>query len=295
MSVDPPRPKGPPLNAIRAFEAAGRHQSFVGAAQELSVSAGAISQHIKALEGWSGVALFQRNAQGVALTAAGRQLAPRFTAAFDALADATHALRNLSVHKDIHIAALPSVAQLWLSPRLRKVRAAFPDMKFSVTAMENPPNMTRELFDLWLFIGVPGDHPYEVIIAADDVVPVCAPSLVEQIATPEDLNTVPLLHDQTWRDDWVAWSKATGVPLNNATTGPSYSLYSLAVEEAKSGAGALMGHRTLIRDALDDGTLVAAYPEPVTMGRSLILGLPRASRRRAEIDEITAVLLDELQ
>jgi len=292
MSVNPPRPKGPPLNAMRAFEAAGRHQSFVRAADELSVSPGAISQHIKTLEGWAGVALFRRNAQGVELTSAGRSLIESSTKAFDALSDATHDLRNLAAHRDIHIAALPSIAQLWLPSRLGKIRSTFPDMNFSVTAMEAPPNLSRELFDLWLFIGVPGQHPDEIIIAPDEVLPVCAPSLADRITEPEQLNTVPLLHDQTWTDDWPHWSRATGVRLKDASSGPSYSLYSLAVEEAKSGAGALVGHRVLIEDALRGGSLVAVYPDAIKTGRSLVLGLPHSSRRRAEIRDIAKLLSD---
>ena len=95
MTVAPNRPKGPPLNAMRAFEAAARHVSFVAAAEELSVSAGAVSQHIKALEAWAGTPLFRRNAKGVELTREGQVLVETFTRAFDGLADATRALRNL--------------------------------------------------------------------------------------------------------------------------------------------------------------------------------------------------------
>ena len=83
MSVTPKRPKGPPLNAMRAFEAAARCNSFVLAAEELNVTAGAISQHIKALEDWAGVPLFERQAKGVSLSTAGRSLLPQFKRAFD--------------------------------------------------------------------------------------------------------------------------------------------------------------------------------------------------------------------
>lgn len=290
MGINPPRPKGPPLNAMRAFEAAGRHQSFVRAADELSVSPGAISQHIKTLEGWSGVALFQRNAQGVELTSAGRGLIEAFTTAFDALSEATHGLRNLAVQGEFHIAALPSVAQLWLPARLGMIREALPDMRFSVTAMETPPNLTRELFDLCVFIGLPSGQPDERIIAPDEIIPVCAPSMAKRITRPEDLNSVPLLHDRTWSGDWARWSKATGTDLKHPSAGPSYSLYGLAVEEAKSGAGALMGHKALIEEPLRNGSLVAPFPRPVATGQALLLGLPHTSRRRAGVDEIARLL-----
>lgn len=293
MSVNPPRPKGPSLNALRAFEAAGRHQSFVLAADELSVSPGAVSQHIKTLEAWSGVTLFQRNAQGVELTRAGLSVIQRFTVAFDALSDAAHDLRNLSTQIEIHIAALPAVAQLWLPSRLGKIRQAFPDIRFFVTAMETPPNLTREMYDIRLFIGEHcADNADERAIVPDEIVPVCAPSLAERITKPGHLNTVPLLQDQTWSNDWVQWSNLTGEHLDDATSGPGYSLYSLAVEEAKSGAGALMGHRMLIERALAEETLVSVYPKMVPTGRALILGMRHRSRRRREVDDVANVLME---
>lgn len=290
MSVAPPRPKGPPLNAMRAFEAAARLGSFVAAAEELSVTPGAVSQHIKTLEGWSGVDLFRRNAQGVELTASGRDLLPTFRAAFDSLATATHRLRNLRPDPDIHIAALPSVAQLWLPARLGRIRRSFSSLTFSVTALETPPSLRRDLFDLSLFFGVPDQNQDQRIIAEDEIIPVCAPDLAKEIDSPEKLKRVPLLQDRTWLDDWAIWSKASGVHLRDPTNGPGYSLYSLAVEEAKAGAGVLMGHMSLIEDALQKHTLVPVSPRPVKTGRSLILSLPHPSVRRRQIDEIAALL-----
>lgn len=288
MSVAPHRPKGPPLNALRAFEAAARHVSFVAASEELSVTPGAVSQHIKTLEGWAGVALFRRNAQGVELTSAGRSLVRDFGLAFDALAAATHRLRNLDPDADIHIAALPSVAQLWLPARLGRIRQARPGLNFSVTAMETPPSLSRELFDLSVFFAVPDGSPDQVVLAPDTIFPVCAPHFAK---TP--LDALPLLHDQTWSDDWTTWSRLSGIPLEDARKGPKYSLYSLAVEEAKAGAGLLMGHACLIGEALASGSLVPVFDATFTTGRSLVLGLPQKSQRRAGLDGIVDLLLGE--
>ena len=289
MSVAPKRPKGPPLTAMRAFEAAARHVSFVAAAEELNVTPGAISQHIKTLESWSGAPLFRRNAQGVELTAAGASLVARFTAAFDGLADAARDLRNLKPNGDFHIAALPSVAQLWLPKRLSRVRARFPEVNFSVTAMETPPSLARELFDLALFFGVPDGTDTQISICADEIVPVCAPDLLGRSGGLEDLT---LLHDQTWSDDWTKWSKATGVPLSTPLSGPQFSLYSLAVEEAKAGAGALMGHLCLIEDALATKALVRASEHSCPSGRHLICETPEARRQRDETQDVVKLLLD---
>lgn len=194
MSVVPKHPKGPPLNAMRAFEAAARHASFVDAAEELNVTPGAISQHVKTIEGWAGTPLFRRNAQGVELTRVGATLLPAFSVAFDRLADAARALHNLRPESDFRIAALPSVAQLWLPKRLAQVRAQFPDINFSVTAMEKPPRLSRELFDLSIFIDVPTGDSNQVCLCPDEIAPVCAPSVFDRIT---DFKDISLLHDQT--------------------------------------------------------------------------------------------------
>ena len=287
MSVAPKRPKGPPLNAMRAFEAAARHVSFVAAADELCVTPGAISQHIKTLEDWAGTSLFRRNAQGVELTKAGASLVSRFTVAFDALSDATRALRNLGPDVEFHIAALPSVAQLWLPGRLSKIRAHFPLINFSVTAMETPPSLSRELFDLAIFFDDPKGSPDNVPICDDEIVPVCAPGLK---ARDLDLQTATLLHDQTWADDWALWSKETGTPLDDPRRGPMFSLYSLAVEEAKAGAGVLIGHMCLIEVALANGSLEHASEHSCKTGRSLCAQMPDEARRRPETEQVVSLL-----
>jgi len=290
MAVHPRHPKGPPLNALRAFEAAARLESFVAAAEELNVTPGAVSQHIKALEGWAGTALFQRNPQGVLLLPAGRSLADDFTQAFDQLAAATQSLRNMAPKPEIHIAALPSVAQLWLPPRLGRLRGLRPDLNFSVTALETPPRLSRELFDMSVFFCELQDIEDQVVLTEDYIFPVGAPKLAE---SPR-LESLPLLHDQTWQDDWLLWTETTGVSVGDLNRGPRYSLYSLAVEEAKSGAGALMGHSCLIEQALRSGDLRRLSQKNGTTGRALAIQLPHPSRRHPDIDAVVSLLREVL-
>ena len=286
MPVAPRRPKGPALNAMRAFEAAARLSSFVAAAEELGVTPGAISQHVKTLEDWAGTALFKRRAQGVELTPAGESIKSDFSAAFDAMARATHALRNLTRETHIHIAALPSIAQLWLPPRLVAIRQAFPANRFSVTALETPPSLRRDLFDLSVFFAPETGNPDQIVLASDLMTPVCAPSLAAQIKDAGDLQNQTLLHDQTWLDDWPKWANTNGLPSNNMTNGPRFSLYGLAVEEAKAGAGILMGHLSLIEPALKSGELVRLSDIDVPSGQVLALNLPHRSLRRPELNDI---------
>lgn len=271
MSVSPPRPKGPPLNALRAFEAAARLGSFSAAAEELCVTPGAISQHIKAIEDWTGIPLFERRSQGVRLTSTGQRLKPAFTEAFDAMGEAVNRLRETIPKAPVEIAALPSIAQLWLSKRMPRLRTALPDLGISVTALERPPNLRREMFDLSLFLREPSRERNEVRLSPDTIFPICNPDIARRLTRPTDLRGETLLHDISWADDWQIWATSAGLDLPNIATGSRYSLYSLALEEAKNGAGVLMGHGCLVQDALADGSLVAPYAHQAKTGKYLIL------------------------
>lgn len=286
MAVGPKRPKGPPLNALRAFEAAARLESFVAAAEELGVTPGAVSQHVKAVEAWAGTPLFDRNAQGIALSTAGRRLQGEFTLAFDQLAAATQSLKSLAPNPAIHIAALPSVAQLWLPPRLERLRAARPDLDLSVTALETPPRLSRDLFDLSVFLTIPDGTGDQLVLAEDRIFPVAAPSLAPGL----DITTAPLLHDQTWGADWALWSETVSVPIGDATRGARHSLYALAVEEAMAGAGVLMGHEVLVEQALHSGRLVRVSERTCETGKALVLDRPHRSRRHPSLDAVVDLL-----
>jgi len=271
MSVSPPRPKGPPLNALRAFEAAARLGGFANAADELCVTPGAVSQHIKALEEWIGADLFERRSQGVRLSAFGAEVAPGFAEAFDAMGAAVHGMRSAARHKTLHIAALPSVAQLWLSPRLPKVRVALPELSISVSAVEAPPNLARELFDLSLFIRRPTGRARETVLARDVIFPVCTPVIAARLETPADLMHQTLLHDALWPGDWALWGGVALPDHRLPDKGPRFSLYSIALEEARNGAGVLMGHQSLVEAALASGDLVAPFAAKVETGKALVL------------------------
>ena len=145
----------------------------------------------------------------------------------------------------LHIAALPAIAELWLSPRLPGVRAILPNLDVSITAVENPPNLKRAPFDLCAFFT---DTPpvSARIIGEDSVLPVCAPSLAASVRTPDDVFSHVCLTDTAWEEDWTVWANVALPGRRLVPRGPRYSLYSLAVAQAVSGAGILMGHRMLV-------------------------------------------------
>lgn len=257
MPVAPPPLTRLPLNALRAFEAAARTGAFTLAAAELGVTPGAVTAHVKALEDRLGAALFERQARGVRLTALGLAAAEELTCAFDALAGAEARMRALALPQEVHIATLPAIAQLWLSPRLPSLRAAAPEISVSITALEAPPNLKRSLHDLSLFPAESGGR----LVAEDALFPVCSPALAARLRRVEDLGSVPCLSDTAWDRDWEDWLAAAGA--NVPVRGPVFSLYALAVEEAVNGAGVLMGHGPLVAGHIARGALVAPFPQRV--------------------------------
>lgn len=295
MPVSPPRPKGPPLNALRAFEAAARLGGFKNAAEELCVTAGAISQHIKTLEDWAGTKLFERRSQGVELTDTGKEVIEEFTSAFDALGNAVRSLRNKTSVSTINIAALPSVAQLWLSPRLPAIREAFPHINISITALENPPNLNREMFDISLFFETPNpSNNNELILEEDTILPVCSAEIAKRLNTPSDLIKETCLYDVLWPDDWENWLNKVAPEITIPKSGPSYSLFSIAVEETKNGAGVLIGHQSLLTSALKKGELFAPFKQTVKTGKPLVLKFASTQNMSADLKQVISNLKQEM-
>ncbi|MCF8511143.1 MAG: LysR family transcriptional regulator [Rhodobacteraceae bacterium] len=266
MPVAPPRPKDLPLTALRAFEAAARLESFAAAGAELGITPGAVTAHIKTLEASLGARLFERGARGVRLTAMGARAVPDFTQAFDALAKAVQNLRAEAAPRQVHIATLPAIAQLWLSPRLPALRRTAPEISISITAMERPPNLKRTPYDLSLFFGETG-----TLIAPDVIFPVCAPQVAAHLSTPADLDRITCLSDASWSQDWAIWGAAAMPGRSFAPRGPVFSLYALAVEGAAGATGVPIGHQALVAAQLAAGTLVAPFGPKVTLSGGLRL------------------------
>ena len=291
MNISPPRPKGPPLNALRAFEASARHGSFTAAASELCVTPGAIAQHIKALEHWSNAELFKRRAHGVELTVLGREILPGFISAFDQLGESVQSLRFHATPDQVRIAALPSIAQCWLSPRLPQVRELLPDVEISVYALETPPNLKRELFDINLFFEpLPGTEG-NIEVAHDTIFPVCTAELATRLKTPDDLNHCTCLHDSQWSDDWQLWMSYVRPGQHIETDGPIFSLFSLALEEAKNGAGILMAHEALVQEQLISGELVAPFETKLKIDFRLAISTAHDLKGETLLQQIVQTLL----
>lgn len=274
MALDPPQQELPPLHALRVLEAAARLESFSRAGEELFVTSGAVAQQVKRLEKWAGQPFFDRHAHGVRLNEAGRYALPVLTQAVDALGAAAAALRPRGGERtSLRIVALPAIAQLWLTPRLSDLRRRMPGLAISVAAVESIPSQRLDPFDLGLFFDAPspatGVLPdlYQAsskltLLGRDELVPVCAPSLVVAgLNAPLDLAQFELLHDTTWSTDWADWLDGCGatVDILDSGSGTQFSLYSMAVQAAVDGGGVLVGRRSLVAAHLRTGALVEPF------------------------------------
>ncbi|MEL7463090.1 MAG: LysR family transcriptional regulator [Pseudomonadota bacterium] len=276
--LSPPRPQPAPLNALRAFEAAHRLGGFAAAAEELSVTPGAVAAQVKTLEAAIGAPLFHRRAQGVAPTALADAVADDFSAAFDRLGAAMQRLRRAAAPDEIRIAALPAIAQLWLSPRLPSLRAAYGDAAISIVALERAPDLSREAFDVAIFLEDAPGAAQVIDGPSIEASAVCAPAMAATMAVEADLAAAPRLSDAAWRDDWARWARP-----GSSRGGPAHSLYALAVEEAANGGGVLIGRRPLVERHLADGRLVAPFDRWVDFGERLKLSLALRDERLTDL------------
>ena len=280
----------PPLPAVRAFEAAARLGGFQNAAAELHVTAGAVAHQVKLLEGWLGVALFQRLPRGVALTRAGEQYARALRPLLDGIAEASETVKRQGDERVVTVTSVPSLVTRWLMPRLGRLREQHPEVDMRVLASLHPVDFLREGVDVAIRLG-PGPYPG---MKADPLMeewfaPVCSPAFkaaAGELRTPADLLRQPLLHDELDMripDEiiWPRWFKAFGIQYNGPMQ-PSFSHTYLTLEAAAAGQGIALGAEPFMAEDLKSGRLVYALPERVRGPyRFWLLRLPEAEARPA--------------
>lgn len=249
----------PNLDWLRVFDACAETGSFASAADRLKVTPGAVSQRIKALEAFLGIALFERQAQGVRLTEAGRRYAADVRPGVRQLLHATRDVVRDQTRATIRISILPALAQLWLGPRLADFHRRHDGVSVEIWADPALADLQAASFDLAIRYGRPpfvGCDHREVLV--DTLVPVAAPDLLARCrrdahGLPVD---VPLLVDTYWPNDFGDWMRAAGIK-NTARPSPRpFSLYSMVVDAALDGQGFMIGHTALIGDLLANGRLV---------------------------------------
>ncbi len=252
----------PPLNGLRAFEAAGRHLSFTRAADELNVTPAAISQQVRQLEDFLGVSLFRRLTRALRLTEAGQAALPLLTDGFDALAAATERLTRHERAGVLTVSAAPSFAANWLVQRLGRFQRAHPDINIRIDASLELVDFDRDDVDMSVRFGL-GDYPglRSDRLMTEVLRPFCSPALLDgdkPLQRPDDLEHQTLLHTDWGRQyehmqpDWTMWLKTAGVEGVDASRGPVFSTEILAVQAAIDGQGvALVNQGIVVRDVAD--------------------------------------------
>ena len=253
------------LNGIKAFEAAARSGSFAAAGVELNVSAAAVSRMVHLMEDRLGVGLFERKANRLVTTAAGRAYQTGLTPIFDALASLTAQVTAPSSVRVLTIGVGPTFAMRWLIPRLADFRKDEPDIEVRITT----GGAAAPFGDDWSCGIKLGDGDWPGLVAeplfAADLLPVCAPRPARQLKRPGDLRGPSLLRVAHSPDDWPLWRKASGVARVTAR-GPEFQFYGQALQAAVDGLGIAMGIRPYIDDDLAAGRLVAPFALTVPKG-----------------------------
>jgi len=250
--------KLPYLNGIRAFEAAARTGSFAGAALELNVTAAAVSRTVRLLEERLGLALFQRGANRLVLTAAGRMYKAGLEPILDALANLTQQVAAAGAAHVLTVGVGPTFAMRWLIPRLGQFSRLQPDIEVRIT-MGGAVSAFAEDWTCGIKLG-DGRWPglaAEPLFAAD-LLPVCAPALAARLKEPADLERATLLSVAHAAEDWPRWLVAAGL-ARRAVRGPVFAYYGQALQAAGDGVGVAMGIRPYIDDDLAAGRLVAPF------------------------------------
>jgi LysR family glycine cleavage system transcriptional activator len=299
----------PPLNALRAFEAAARHLSFRKAAAELFVTPTAISHQVKALEAHLSVRLFNRLPRGLALTLHGAALLPRLTQGFELLREASDALSvRREERRTLSIDAPLSFATKWLTPRLARFVAAHPQVALSINAVQRliEPGLeggarTPSVSDLAMVFGGGDVFPGAVGTALfpAELLPYCSPALRDgtpPLRSIEDLRRHTLLHDDTsfvpdGRSNWTAWLDHSGIEGVDATRGIHFSHATLAMDGAIDGLGVVLSLPPLAAHDVETGRLVCPFGPGLKLGTAYTLVIPDVVAERREVRQFRDWLL----
>lgn len=254
------RRKIPSTGALIAFEAAARYQSFSRAAQELSLTEGAISRQIAVLEEYLGLQLFHRVKKRVTLSEIGKSYFLKVKDDLNRLERNTlSAMSYQNGQKLLELAVIPTFTSKWLIPRIAEFNVVHPDITINLTERALPFLFGDSIFDAAIHYR----HPawagcVQELLFEEELIPVCSPTLIRErkISTAADLSAFPLLHKNTREDAWSRWFAAAGHEEPTPMTGPRYDLFSMIIEAATVGLGMALVPRLYVQHELKEGSLV---------------------------------------
>ncbi|WP_236994824.1 LysR substrate-binding domain-containing protein [Granulosicoccus antarcticus] len=281
------------MNALRAFEAAGRHLNFRAAADELNVTQGAIAQQVRGLEAALGVRLFERGARGVSFTSMGHGYHQEVSEAFARLRAATLLLRPEEAR--VTISVTPTFASRWLIPNLSQFTALHPEIDFRILSTERVLSFHSDGIDLAVRQGrAPFGAQLDVdLLFRQSIVAVASPELVASTSLPitkSNLDQLSLLHDT--HNLWPDFLKKMGVKSNaKIRRNLHFSQTSLSVEAALAGQGVALVSQFLIARDLKSGQLVQVVDGVYTGVEDFYLLARKAESRPPAVDLVRKWLM----
>ncbi|PZW48642.1 LysR family glycine cleavage system transcriptional activator [Humitalea rosea] len=290
----------PPLNALRAFEAAARYGSFAQAAEELCVTPGAISRQVKLLEANLGVQLFVRANRQVRLTAESAQYVATLTELFRRLDVATGRLRDARRERPLRIMCSANVATRWVFPRLRMFHAQYPNRHVLLTTSLTSAAVafSSDSADIVIRLGT-DDWPADVVahrLFDSELTPVCSPRLLRhgpRLREPEDLKNHTLLCSDIRPAGWGQWLAMVGLPPLETFNAQKFESSALVYEAAAEGLGIAMGEKHLVRDELRSGRLVAPWPISLRQPEAFYLIYQRQMQATPQLREFRDWILQQ--
>jgi len=289
----------PPLSSLRVFEAAARHSSFKKAADELNLTASAVSHGIQTLESWLGAELFHREARGLRLTSAGETYAPLVNQSLSMLARATDQLPGRKATGTLSVSSAPTFANKILLPRLDKFAAQCPDIRVSIDTSPNYVDLTLDEFDIAIRFSSTQKPPSNwTLLATETMMPVCSPTLGAQLGVPLDANLLtraPLIHVTSVSADWNHWFLANGLESPPSIDGGlRVDRMQMAFDAAIRGLGVVLGRRPLVDDDIESSRLVPLVAETIPSGSRYWLVTAPTDFQKPEVKAFRRWLLSEL-
>jgi LysR family transcriptional regulator, glycine cleavage system transcriptional activator len=266
----------PPLNWLRAFEAAARHLSFTDAAHELNLTQAAISKQVKLLELHVRQQLFVRLPRSLSLTKSGEAYLPKVRDAFERLNFGTQEVFGRHRGSVVTVRCAVSFSVNWLAPRLPDFMARSPKAKIRLVSSVWSDNDEKNQCDLDIQYGTGNWSNADCHrLTRETLTPLCAPSLQNQLRAPADLKNHNLLHVIGYQDGWATWLKAAGVLDIDPGGGLQCDTSLVAFELAAQGDGVALGRSSLADRELQSGRLIAPFELAVPVGESFYLVKPR--------------------
>lgn len=288
--------KLPPLNALRAFEAAARHQNLSRAAKELNVTQAAVSYQVKLLEERIGVKLFYRHQGGLKLTPESHTYFSTLRQAFDLIGEATDELIGASPTTNLTVSTYPNFAMSWLLPRLHQFSVQHSEINLAVVTSIRTLDFEQRQMDVAVRWGAGWAGLECHYLFSADMLPVCSPSLLtgpKALRKPKDLANHTLLHVEGSPDDWRTWLDAVGVAGIDFDRGPIFDSSAFAQQAAIDGAGVAMGRIPLVDELLRSGRLVAPFREQYRTKDAWYLVFPKATASFRKVKIFTNWIMAE--